>query len=213
MDFPQKARKVEAEYQRLKGQVKASALTREEAEAQLKDLMIQDDEDRWWIIGYETGKWYYHDGEKWVQAELPKPTPPALPHLAKLPSAPSLFQEESFLLHFLPTLAAAGIVELPGFSVPPFFFYGRAYPLPFFLSAVVTFGLWLVLRQKVIHKWLMILTLSVSYSLAGLVYDYFLFRYWFLTPWLILFAIVSALGYGLSFVFAMLLRARPASKQ
>ncbi|MFQ5814551.1 MAG: hypothetical protein ACE5I2_15335 [Anaerolineae bacterium] len=77
MDFSQKVRKVEAEYQKLKGQVKAGALTREEAEAQLKDLMIQDEEGKWWIIGYETGQWYYHDREKWVQAEPPRaPAPP-----------------------------------------------------------------------------------------------------------------------------------------
>jgi len=85
MDFPQKARKVEAEYQRLKGQVKAGALTREEAEAQLKDLMIQDDEDRWWIIGYETGRWHYHDGEKWMRGDPPMPPAPAPPQPVRRP--------------------------------------------------------------------------------------------------------------------------------
>ena len=79
MDFSQKMRKIEAEFQSLKGQVKAGTLTREEAEAQLKDLMIQDEEGKWWIIGYETGKWYYHDGEKWVRGEPPMPAVPTPP--------------------------------------------------------------------------------------------------------------------------------------
>jgi len=45
--------------------------------------MIQDEQGRWWMIGYETGQWYYHDGTKWVRGEPPQvavpvpPTPPA----------------------------------------------------------------------------------------------------------------------------------------
>jgi len=210
MDFAQ----VEAKFKELKRKYDTDLITEEEFKAQLEELMIEDEEGQWWMIGYETGQWHYHDGEKWVQAELPKPTPPAPPHLAKLPSAPSLFQEESFLLHFLPTLVAAGIVELLGFlERGGDIFYWVAYELPFLLGAVVTFGLWVVIRQKVIRRWLMILTLAAGYVLAGLVYDSTIGGYVSLEGWLILFAIVSILGYGLSFIFAVLLRRRSASKQ
>jgi hypothetical protein len=70
MDFSQ----VEAEFQRLKGQFEAGALTETEFKAQLKDLMAQDEQGRWWMIGYETGQWYYNDGEKWVRSEPPQVT-------------------------------------------------------------------------------------------------------------------------------------------
>jgi len=67
MDFS----KVEAEFQKLKRQFEAGALTEVEFKARLQELMHQDERGRWWMIGYETGQWYYHDGEKWVQSEPP----------------------------------------------------------------------------------------------------------------------------------------------
>jgi outer membrane protein assembly factor BamB len=80
MDFSQEVHRVEAEFRRLKGQFEAGALTEDEFKARLADLMIQDEKGRWWMIGYETGKWYYHDGEKWVRGEPPQiAEPPAAP--------------------------------------------------------------------------------------------------------------------------------------
>jgi len=75
MDFPQ----VEAEFQRLKGQFEAGAITEDEFKAQLEELMIEDEEGKWWIIGYETGNWYYHDGEEWVRGEPPRVARPPMP--------------------------------------------------------------------------------------------------------------------------------------
>lgn len=37
----------------------------------LKQLRIRDDEGRFWMIGAQTGKWYYFNGEDWVQAKPP----------------------------------------------------------------------------------------------------------------------------------------------
>jgi len=68
MDFSE----VETKFQDLKTQFEAGTLTEAEFKAKLEDLMIQDEEGRWWMIGYETGRWYYHDGEKWVQGEPPQ---------------------------------------------------------------------------------------------------------------------------------------------
>jgi hypothetical protein len=75
MDFIQ----VEAAFAELKGHYEAGDLSGEEFKAELQKLMIQDEQGRWWIIGYETGQWYYHDGEKWVQEEPPRPAPTAPP--------------------------------------------------------------------------------------------------------------------------------------
>jgi hypothetical protein len=71
MDFA----RVEAEYRRLKAQFERGALTEAALKAQLEELMIEDEQGRWWIVGYETGQWYVHDGEKWVQQEPPRAAP------------------------------------------------------------------------------------------------------------------------------------------
>ncbi len=72
MDFSQ----VAAEFHKLKAQYDAGALTEANFKARLQDLMIQDEQGRWWMIGYETGQWYVHDGEKWVRGEPPVPSMP-----------------------------------------------------------------------------------------------------------------------------------------
>jgi hypothetical protein len=71
MDFA----RVEAEFGRLKAQFERGALTEEAFKAQLEELMIEDEQGRWWILGYETGRWYVHDGEQWVQQEPPRAAP------------------------------------------------------------------------------------------------------------------------------------------
>ncbi len=73
----------EAEYRRLKAQFDAGALSEADFKARLRDLMIEDDQGRWWIIGHETGQWYVSDGEQWVPGEPPRPLPEAPPPQAE----------------------------------------------------------------------------------------------------------------------------------
>ena len=73
MDFSQ----VAVEFRKLKAQYDAGALSEADFKARLQDLMLQDEQGRWWMIGYETGQWYVHDGEKWVKAQPPAAAPPA----------------------------------------------------------------------------------------------------------------------------------------
>lgn len=70
MNFAQ----VEVEYRRLKAQVTAGTLAPDEFKAKLQDLMVQDEQGRWWSVGFETGQWHVHDGERWVAAEPPGET-------------------------------------------------------------------------------------------------------------------------------------------
>lgn len=62
---------VETQFKELKRQFEAGMLTEEDLRSQLQALMIQDQEGKWWMIGYESGQWHYHDGEQWVQSEPP----------------------------------------------------------------------------------------------------------------------------------------------
>jgi len=78
MDFNQ----VETEYAQLKEQYQAGSITEQHFKSQLQDLMLQDEAGDWWVIGYETGQWYRHDGTDWVRADPPghievgTPSPP-----------------------------------------------------------------------------------------------------------------------------------------
>ena len=69
MEFAQ----VETRFKELKRKYDDGALSEEDFKSQLEELMIQDEEGKWWIIGYETGMWHYHNGEKWVRGERPRP--------------------------------------------------------------------------------------------------------------------------------------------
>ena len=97
MNFAQ----VESEYRRLKAQVAAGQISEDEFKAKLQELMIQDEQGRWWVIGFETGQWYVHDGKTWVQGQPPslaassevaaaeaRTEPVASPPVASLPVAP-----------------------------------------------------------------------------------------------------------------------------
>jgi len=75
MDFA----RVEAEYERLKAQFESGDLTEADFRAKLEELMIEDEQGRWWVIGSKTGQWYVHDGQEWVQQEPPTTTPKAAP--------------------------------------------------------------------------------------------------------------------------------------
>ena len=77
MDFPQ----VEEQFKALKEQFTAGKLDEAAFKAQLNELMVQDGQGRWWMIGYETGQWYMHDGTAWVRADPPAraPAKPSIP--------------------------------------------------------------------------------------------------------------------------------------
>ena len=60
---------VENEYFRLKGQLASKHITHEQFETALKDLMLQDGQGRWWMLGVNNAKWYVNDGTSWVESD------------------------------------------------------------------------------------------------------------------------------------------------
>jgi hypothetical protein len=58
-------------YAEIKRRHETGSLTQEEFDEELKHLMVQDEEGRWWAKSRTAGEWYYHDGTAWV-----KDTPP-----------------------------------------------------------------------------------------------------------------------------------------
>ena len=75
MDF----KTVEQKYKELRSQFEAGQLTEQAYKDRLKELMVQDEQGRWWSIGYETGRWSYHDGTGWVVDEGRPPVYPEEP--------------------------------------------------------------------------------------------------------------------------------------
>ncbi len=85
-------RRAEDEYLRLKGRLAAGRIAREQLEAVLKQLMLQDAQGRFWMLGADSGKWYVNDGQSWVEAQPPAAgtgTPAAPPAAQAQPRAPA----------------------------------------------------------------------------------------------------------------------------
>jgi len=55
----------------LKAKFQTGEISRQEFIDEMKKLRIRDDEGRFWMIGAQTGKWYYFDGKEWIQSEPP----------------------------------------------------------------------------------------------------------------------------------------------
>jgi hypothetical protein len=80
-------------YAEIKRRHEAGTLTDEEFDEQLKELMVQDQEDRWWAKSRTTGEWHYHDGTAWM-----KDTPPGYEPIQAASRVPS--HSESVFINY-----------------------------------------------------------------------------------------------------------------
>jgi Tol biopolymer transport system component/tetratricopeptide (TPR) repeat protein len=83
MDFHE----VENRFQELKNQLDAGTIDEEDFEAELRKLYVTDGEGRYWMMGAQTGQWYYYDGAQWIQAQRPEEAVP-VPTQAPSPKPP-----------------------------------------------------------------------------------------------------------------------------
>lgn len=58
-------------FEALKSRFQAGEISRQDFIEGMKKLRIRDDEGRFWMIGAQTGKWYFFDGKDWIQSEPP----------------------------------------------------------------------------------------------------------------------------------------------
>ena len=58
-------------FETLKAKFQTGAISRQDFIDEMKKLRIRDDEGKFWMIGAQTGKWYYFDGKEWIQADPP----------------------------------------------------------------------------------------------------------------------------------------------
>lgn len=59
-------READRRYDELKQQYDAGVLDADAFDTQLRELMIQDRQGRWWAKTRETGRWMYYEGNAWV---------------------------------------------------------------------------------------------------------------------------------------------------
>jgi hypothetical protein len=58
-------------FNNLKAKFQAGDISRQQFIDEMKKLRIKDDQGHFWMIGAQTGKWYFFDGKDWIQAEPP----------------------------------------------------------------------------------------------------------------------------------------------
>lgn len=75
MDF----RDADRQYEELKEQFQAGAITAEEFDERLHALAVLDDQGRWWAKSRDTGQWNYHDGTAWISGDPYRVSEPAPP--------------------------------------------------------------------------------------------------------------------------------------
>jgi len=64
-------KEVEVAFESLRRQFREKAISRREYIDRLKKLRLKDSQGRFWMIGAQSGKWYYFDGRDWVPSDPP----------------------------------------------------------------------------------------------------------------------------------------------
>ncbi len=67
----EKFEEVENQFQELKKKFKQKKISEREFRYRLKKLRLNDPNGKCWTIGARSGKWYYFDGDKWVESDPP----------------------------------------------------------------------------------------------------------------------------------------------
>lgn len=62
---------IELAFGDLKRKFQAGEISRQEFIEEMKKLRLKDEQGRFWMIGAQSGKWYFFDGKDWVQSEPP----------------------------------------------------------------------------------------------------------------------------------------------
>lgn len=73
----------------LREQFAAGKLSQETLEKKLRDMMVQDADGTWWMVGTESSRWYRYDGKNWVPGTPPSCGP------GRIPPSGNAFQPQS----------------------------------------------------------------------------------------------------------------------
>ncbi len=82
---------MERRFYELKGKLDLGAMSEEDFKTEVEKLRFQDAQNRWWMIGAQSGKWYMYSGSRWIPgvppSESPVSSPPPPETADRVPSA------------------------------------------------------------------------------------------------------------------------------
>lgn len=87
---------MQARFFELKGKLAVGQITEENFKHELEKLRFQDPHGRWWMIGAQSGRWYYYDGARWLLGEPPDPGALGLDTGAAMPVTPPTVQRPAY---------------------------------------------------------------------------------------------------------------------
>jgi len=116
---------LEQQYYRMRGKYAVGRMSEQEFDAALHDMAVEDAQGNYWMLGANSGEWYYFDGTAWVSGDPDSADFPidaeATPSLEPVHTMPALTAEQEALL-------AAPKTEYAG---------APALALPFFVTSIV----------------------------------------------------------------------------
>ncbi|MGE5139883.1 MAG: tetratricopeptide repeat protein [Rudaea sp.] len=62
---------MESRFFELKGKLAVGNIGEDEFKREMEKLRFQDQHGRWWMIGAQSGRWYYYDGTRWQLGQPP----------------------------------------------------------------------------------------------------------------------------------------------
>lgn len=65
---------MESRFFELKGKLAVGQITDDEFKREMENLRFQDQQGNWWMIGAQSGRWYYYDGSRWLLGQPNEPT-------------------------------------------------------------------------------------------------------------------------------------------
>lgn len=120
------------EYFRLKGMLAAGRITRPQFESAVKDLMLQDDQGRYWKIDAETATWSVRNGTQWVPAQPPSeqtPKPQRLTASRNFTPVPAPRTMSTRQTNWTPIILISALVGV-GAAIVTFFVFASNQPKP-----------------------------------------------------------------------------------
>ncbi len=96
MDFREREidfQEADRRYAELKRQRDVGTISDEEFDARRRQLMVKDEEGRWWAKSRKTGEWNYHDGNTWRRGTPPGYQPPQTMPAESVPDSRSQVQQ------------------------------------------------------------------------------------------------------------------------
>jgi len=64
-------KEIEETFNQIKMQFQKGEISRQNFIDQMKRMRLKDEQGRFWMLGAQSGKWYYFDGKDWIQSEPP----------------------------------------------------------------------------------------------------------------------------------------------